>query len=938
MANLEGKVFGPYKLEAQLGRGGMATVYRAYQESVKRYVAVKVMSQELAEDPGFVKRFTSEAQLIASLQHPHILPVIDYGQTDGLPYLVMNYISGGSLDDLMRGKKLEYPEISRLFLQMASALDYAHKKGIIHRDFKPNNVLMDAEANTYLTDFGIARLSTGERMTMTGTIMGTPAYMSPEQGTGRTVDARSDLYSLGVVLYEMICGQLPFSGDTPASVIFKHAYEPLPPPQMLRADVSPNMIAVLSRAMAKDPDNRYPSGMELARAFEDALRNPGVAPIIANEDTMIKPPPAIPAPGPAAPPPPRPPPPDNGASSGIPANIPDETRTNPPLTTPRKGSRLPLIIGGLAVLALIFGIGGGGVYLNQQNQQATNDGLTRVAVLALSATKTPTLTLTPSATFTATDLPTLTPSATFTPSLTFTFTPSLTPTPNATETVFAQRMATLAQFEANSTLTAVAIVAATQTGEVRGTTTQAALIVQSTTRAQQTRSAAETQTAQPTVTPRPPTTTPLPPTATRIIPTATRVATRVSITSTPVQPTFSANLGTYVNSSPQQVLSQLKAGGYLTDTAGELVVDSFDYKLKPIDQKNLFSWYNLADSSITDFVASTVFTWTNQGSDGECGLMARYTKPTDKTYRFLAFTASVSEAYRMVSYRDTKDTVLRRAAVSNLNTSEGDTNHLLLVGRGTDFQFFINGKLAGRISNADFSAGDISVMGSTLSSTGIVCDFQNTWVYRLGSGSGSNPPTKVVNLFDSADPDQMIAALGKLNEIDPDTAKLGVQEKTNAIVADVSKTTVFYRKVAGSDTTTFRSFVISTEMKWGTPIADTTSCGIHFYGTRGPDNLIAFSMFTGTSFMVEAYLLGVWQSSPLSQGKNAAIKSKAGDVNHIVAIVNSGKAVIYVNGKKVTTVTGITLTRGNVGYYLGKGTEGGAETCSFSNTYVWALN
>src|SRR5512147_268539 len=156
MVDYEGRTLGPYKLEAALGKGGMATVYRAYQTSVKRYVAIKVMAPEIADQPGFVERFAREAEVIASLEHPHILPVIDYGNDEGIHYLVMRYIEGGSLEDRMRKKPLSMQECARMLSQIASALDYAHKRGVIHRDMKPNNVLLDSSENAYLTDFGIA--------------------------------------------------------------------------------------------------------------------------------------------------------------------------------------------------------------------------------------------------------------------------------------------------------------------------------------------------------------------------------------------------------------------------------------------------------------------------------------------------------------------------------------------------------------------------------------------------------------------------------------------------------------------------------------------------------------------------------------------------------------------------------------------------------------
>src|SRR5258708_18255439 len=236
---------GPYRLEVMLGKGGMATVYRAYQASVKRYVAIKVMSPEIASQPGFKERFDREAEVIASLEHPHIVPVIDYGTEEGTNYLVMRYIEGGSLEDRMRKTPLTLQEAAHFLDQIASALSYAHKRGVIHRDLKPNNVLLDSGENAYLTDFGIARLAQSQtRLTATGSVMGTPAYMSPEQGMGSPVDARSDLYTLGVVLYEMVLNRLPFSADTPAAMIFQHVYEKPKDPPPIRPHLPNSGITV----------------------------------------------------------------------------------------------------------------------------------------------------------------------------------------------------------------------------------------------------------------------------------------------------------------------------------------------------------------------------------------------------------------------------------------------------------------------------------------------------------------------------------------------------------------------------------------------------------------------------------------------------------------------------------------------------------------------
>ncbi len=226
MADLTGQVFGQYKLGARIGKGGMAAVYRARQESMDRDVAIKVMAAELAHNEEFVARFEREARVIARLQHPHILPVIDFGRSGEFVYLVMRMVDGGTLSDRLIEGSLTIEHVNRFLSQVGSALEYAHQRGVIHRDLKPNNVLLDDADNTYLTDFGIAKMIAGvtgnQALTSTGAVMGTPAYMAPEQWRSEPVDARTDIYALGIILYEMLIGGLPFQADTPFGMMYKH--------------------------------------------------------------------------------------------------------------------------------------------------------------------------------------------------------------------------------------------------------------------------------------------------------------------------------------------------------------------------------------------------------------------------------------------------------------------------------------------------------------------------------------------------------------------------------------------------------------------------------------------------------------------------------------------------------------------------------------------
>jgi tRNA A-37 threonylcarbamoyl transferase component Bud32 len=256
----------------QVGKGGMATVYKAYQAAMDRYVAIKVLPSRLAETSEFMGRFQQEARIIANLEHPHILPVFDYGESDGISYLVMRYLEAGTLKDKMNAGPLPLAEIDRLFSQLADALGYAHGNGVIHRDLKPSNVLVDSQGNVFLTDFGIAKLLEGSvKFTQTDAIIGTPDYISPEQAQGQPADQRSDIYSLGIILYEMLTGRVPFTADTPMAVILKHVSAPLPLPSSVKADVSPAIERVILRALSKNPKDRFATAAEFVSAWKRAL-------------------------------------------------------------------------------------------------------------------------------------------------------------------------------------------------------------------------------------------------------------------------------------------------------------------------------------------------------------------------------------------------------------------------------------------------------------------------------------------------------------------------------------------------------------------------------------------------------------------------------------------------------------------------------------------
>ncbi len=274
--NLIGKVLGQYQIEQEVGRGGMATVYRARQQSMNRTVAVKVLPRNLLHDPTFYERFEREVDVIAHLEHPHILPIYDYGQAESVPYIVMRFLGGGSLEQQIRRGLPDLNDLQKPLRQIAQALDYAHQQGIIHRDLKPGNIMLDEAGNAYLSDFGIARVLGSD---LTGSmIIGTPAYMSPEQANGLAIDARSDIYALGIVLFELITGKEPYQAETPMAVLLKHINEPVPSIRSFREDVPEAVEDVIDKATAKDPDNRFSSAGEMAEAYIMALHNTVAAP------------------------------------------------------------------------------------------------------------------------------------------------------------------------------------------------------------------------------------------------------------------------------------------------------------------------------------------------------------------------------------------------------------------------------------------------------------------------------------------------------------------------------------------------------------------------------------------------------------------------------------------------------------------------------------
>jgi predicted Ser/Thr protein kinase len=402
-----GKTIGKYRIIERLGRGGMADVYKAHQAALDRYVAVKVLHSFLSEDPDFIGRFEREAQAVAKLRHSNIVQVIDFDHEADSFYMVMEFIDGPTLKTELRersrmGQPFDPKEAARILTAIGSAVDYAHRRGMVHRDLKPANIMFTAEGQPVLTDFGIAKIVGAKRYTVTGAVSGTPVYMSPEQGQGQSGDERSDIYSLGVILYEMVTGQVPFDADTPFAIIMKHINDPLPLPRHVYPQLPESVERVILKALSKDPDDRYQTAGEMARALQQALVAPAVP--IASAEPAVRP---VGRPQAAAP-----------------------LVTAPVAEKPRL-PLVPLLAGGGLLLLAVVAVAG---FLIFRPSPATPTPPAQ-ALATLVPSPSPTV---PTDTPRPTDTPTLAPTATlyptYTPYPTLTLPPTDTPTPAPTST------------------------------------------------------------------------------------------------------------------------------------------------------------------------------------------------------------------------------------------------------------------------------------------------------------------------------------------------------------------------------------------------------------------------------------------------------------------------------------------------------------------------
>jgi serine/threonine protein kinase len=282
-SSLEGQTLGKYRLLEPLGRGGMAQVYRAYHPQLDRYVAVKVLRSDLVEEAEFLARFQREARSVAALRHPNIVQVYDADVEGEIYYMVMELLEGDTLKARLnayrsRGERMPLGETLHILSNALEGLAYAHEEGIIHRDLKPANILLSRRSQAVLTDFGIAQIIGGTSYTISGALMGTLNYMAPEQGLENRCDTRSDLYSLGIVFYEMLTGKPPFDADTPLAILMKHLHDPLPLPRQLNPDIPPEFERVALKALAKRPEDRYQTAREMTQALKAAAEESKMIP------------------------------------------------------------------------------------------------------------------------------------------------------------------------------------------------------------------------------------------------------------------------------------------------------------------------------------------------------------------------------------------------------------------------------------------------------------------------------------------------------------------------------------------------------------------------------------------------------------------------------------------------------------------------------------
>ena len=338
---------GRYEVIRELGQGGMAIVYLAYDPNIKRQVAIKVLPKQFTFEPQFRARFQHEVEVVAKLENAAIVPVYDSGEHEDQPYIVMRYMPGGTLADRLGNGPIALTEIEPLFQRIGSALDYAHRSGVVHRDIKPGNILFDSQGEAFLSDFGIAKLAeTSVAFTGTGNMVGTPAYMSPEQAMGeKNIDGRSDIYSLGVVLFEALSGKLPFVSDTPMGVAIAHIQEPVPSLLDHNPNLPQSFETIIRKAMEKKPAERYQTASELSQAIRSMGKSSSPGTMIEQpiSSTIIE---------------------SHASPSRVAVPAPNLSSTPPPTPVTKK-SIFPKVLGGIGLMGLCLCVVVTGVFASR---------------------------------------------------------------------------------------------------------------------------------------------------------------------------------------------------------------------------------------------------------------------------------------------------------------------------------------------------------------------------------------------------------------------------------------------------------------------------------------------------------------------------------------------------------------------------------------------